>query len=73
MLPKLDSVEWSAQWGVAQKLDALNEAIQSIQECLDGKLGKIIEKEIVDVRNTLVSKEDGDKTNGRSVKKKSKR
>lgn len=70
MLPKLDSVEWSAQWGVAQKLDALNEAIQSIQECLDGKLGKIIDKEIVDVRNTI---EVGEKTKSASSKKKSKR
>ena len=46
MLPKLDSTEWSTQWGVGQKLDALNEAIQCLQESLDGKLGEILEKEI---------------------------
>ena len=29
MLPKIDSPEW-ANWGVPQKLDALNEALQYI-------------------------------------------
>ena len=40
MLPKLDSVEWSTTWGVGQKVDALNQAIQSIQECLEKFLDK---------------------------------
>ena len=50
MLPKLDSVEWST-WGVGQKMDALNQAIHSIHECLDGLVNKLVKEEIEGVRD----------------------
>ena len=50
MLPKIDSPEWSV-WGVSQKMDALNEAVQSINECVEGALFKSINCEIKETKN----------------------
>ena len=50
MLPKIDSQEWKELWNMDTKVNALNEAIQCLQECLDGKLGQVIEEEIEAVR-----------------------
>lgn len=70
MLPKIDSVEWTQLWSMETKVNALNNAIQSIQECLDGQIGEILENEIKEVRN---AGKDGKKTESGSGKKGSKR
>ena len=56
MLPKIHSQEWTQLWNMETKVNVLNEAIQSIQECLDGKLGQILEKEMAEVREEKKAK-----------------
>lgn len=50
MLPKVDSTEWKETWNLETKINALNQAIQDIQEYIDSQIGKVIEEEIKEVR-----------------------
>ena len=67
MLPKIDSPEWTQCWNLETKINALNDAIQSLSESLDGLISTLVSQEIKDAG------EDGKKAKSTSDKKRSNR